>query len=337
MTVREELEFQEHRKLNPLAAFSDESRGRPRYEAPREEDVRTCYQRDIDRIVHCKAFRRLMHKTQVFLQPEGDHYRTRLTHTLEVTRIARTITLALGLNEDLAEAIGMGHDLGHTPFGHAGEDALSRCLGKPFRHNEQSLRVVDHLENDGQGLNLTYEVRMGIVGHTGHRVPETMEGQIVRRSDQIAYVNHDIDDAIRAGILTNEDIPREITDIIGHTHSQRIDTFVCDLIATSREAGQILLSPAVDQALKTLRAFMFDRVYRNPIAKAEETKAKDMLKRLFEYYVTHPEALPEDFHPQLSFDGMERTVCDYIAGMTDNYAVDKFTEIFIPVGWHIRG
>jgi len=206
-----------------------------------------------------------------------------------------------------------------------------------FRHNEQSLRVVDHLENDGQGLNLTYEVRMGIVGHTGHRVPETMEGQIVRRSDQIAYVNHDIDDAIRAGILTNEDIPREITDIIGHTHSQRIDTFVCDLIATSREAGQILLSPAVDQALKTLRAFMFDRVYRNPIAKAEETKAKDMLKRLFEYYVTHPEALPEDFHPQLSFDGMERTVCDYIAGMTDNYAVDKFTEIFIPVGWHIRG
>jgi dGTPase len=197
--------------------------------------------------------------------------------------------------------------------------------------------VVDHLENDGQGLNLTYEVRMGIVGHTGPRVPETMEGRIVRRSDQIAYVNHDIDDAIRAGILTNDDIPREISDLIGHTHSQRIDTFVCDLIETSREAGEIMLSPAVDQALKNLRAFMFERVYRNPVAKAEETKAKDMLKRLFEYYVTHPEALPEDFHPQLSFDGMERTVCDYIAGMTDNYAVDKFTEIFIPVGWHIRG
>ena len=278
-----------------------------------------------------------MHKTQVFLQPEGDHYRTRLTHTLEGTRIARTMTRALGLNEDLAEAIAMGHDLGHTPFGHAGEAALNQLMSGGFQHNEQSLRVVDHLENDGQGLNLTYEVRMGIVGHTGPRVPETMEGRIVRRSDQIAYVNHDIDDAIRAGILTNDDIPREISDLIGHTHSQRIDSFVCDLIETSREAGEIMLSPAVDQALKNLRAFMFERVYRNPVAKAEETKAKDMLKRLFEYYVTHPEALPEDFHPQLSFDGMERTVCAYIAGMTDNYAVDKFTEIFIPVGWHIRG
>ena len=197
MTVKEELERQEHRKLNPLAAFSDESRGRPRYEDPREDDVRTCYQRDIDRIVHCKSFRRLMHKTQVFLQPEGDHYRTRLTHTLEVTRIARTITLALGLNEDLAEAIGMGHDLGHTPFGHAGEDALNRCLGKPFRHNEQSLRVVDYLERDGQGLNLTHEVRNGILCHTGDPWPNTLEGMVVRRSDQIAYVNHDIDDAIR--------------------------------------------------------------------------------------------------------------------------------------------
>jgi dGTPase len=278
-----------------------------------------------------------MHKTQVFLQPEGDHYRTRLTHTLEVTRIGRTITRALGLNEDLTEAIAMGHDLGHTPFGHAGEAALNQLMPGGFQHNEQSLRVVDHLENDGQGLNLTYEVRMGIVGHTGPRVPETMEGQIVRRSDQIAYVNHDIDDAVRAGILTNADIPREISDILGHTHSRRIDTFVCDLIQTSREAGEIMLSPAVDQALKNLRAFMFERVYRNPVAKAEETKAKDMLKRLFEYYVTHPEALPEDFHPQLSFDGMERTVCDYIAGMTDNYAVDKFTEIFIPVGWQTKG
>ena len=337
MTLREELEKLEHQHLSKLAAFSDESRGRLRPEEEKVEEVRTCYQRDTDKIVHSKAFRRLMHKTQVFLQPEGDHYRTRLTHTLEVTRIARTMTRALGLNEDLAEAIAMGHDLGHTPFGHAGEAALNQLMSGGFQHNEQSLRVVDHLENDGQGLNLTYEVRMGIVGHTGPRVPETMEGRIVRRSDQIAYVNHDIDDAIRAGILTNDDIPREISDLIGHTHSQRIDSFVCDLIETSREAGEIMLSPAVDQALKNLRAFMFERVYRNPVAKAEETKAKDMLKRLFEYYVTHPEALPEDFHPQLSFDGMERTVCDYIAGMTDNYAVDKFTEIFIPVGWHIRG
>ena len=337
MTIREELEYQEHRRLNPLAAFADQSRGRPRYEQPREEDVRTCYQRDIDRIVHSKSFRRLMHKTQVFLRPEGDHYRTRMTHTLEVTRIARTIVRALGLNEDLAEAISMGHDLGHTPFGHAGEDALSRCIGRPFRHNEQSLRVVDVLEKDGAGLNLTHEVRLGILGHTGDYVPETLEGQVVRRSDQIAYVNHDIDDAIRAGILTDDDIPASITDVLGHNHRDRINTLVCDTIRTSREAGKILLSPAVDRALKELRAFMFENVYRNPVAKGQESKAKDMLQRLFEYYIHHPEALPEDFQPQLSFDGMERTVCDYIAGMTDNYAVEKFSEIFIPLGWQRKG
>ena len=337
MTVREELERQEHRRLNPLAAFADRSKGRPRPEPDREEDVRTCYQRDIDRIVHSKSFRRLMHKTQVFLQPEGDHYRTRMTHTLEVARIASTITRALGLNEDLAEAIAMGHDLGHTPFGHAGEAALSECLGYPFRHNEQSLRVVDYLEKDGQGLNLTHEVRWGILGHTGETWPETLEGKIVRRSDQIAYVNHDIDDAIRAGILTNEDIPGAISDVLGHTHSVRINTLVTDLIRTSREAGEVVLSADVEKALKDLRAFMFENVYYNPVAKGEERKAKAMLQRLFEYYIKHPEALPEDFHPQLSFDGMERTVCDYIAGMTDNYAVDKYTEIFIPTGWHVRG
>ena len=337
MSVREELERQEHRKLNPLAAFSDQSRGRPFGDKYREEDVRTCYQRDIDRIVHSKAFRRLMHKTQVFLRPEGDHYRTRMTHTLEVARIASTITRALGLNEDLAEAIAMGHDLGHTPFGHAGEVALTRCLGKPFRHNEQSLRVVDVLENDGQGLNLTYEVRNGILCHTGDPWPETLEGMVVRRADQIAYVNHDIDDAIRAGILSNEDIPDAISDVLGRNHSQRINTLVTDAIFTSREAGTVMLSPAVDNALKNLRSFMFERVYRNPVAKGEEARAQDMLQRMFEYYVANPEALPEDFHPQLSFEGLERTVCDYIAGMTDNYAVDKFTEIFIPMGWNVRG
>ena len=337
MTVREELERQEHRRLNPLASFADKSRGRPRPEPDREEDVRTCYQRDIDRIVHSKAFRRLMHKTQVFLRPEGDHYRTRMTHTLEVARIASTITRALGLNEDLAEAIAMGHDLGHTPFGHAGEVALSKCLGRPFKHNEQSLRVVDVLEKDGLGLNLTYEVRNGILCHTGDPWPETLEGQIVRRSDQIAYVNHDIDDAIRAGILTNDDIPDAITDILGHTHSLRINTLVTDIINVSREAGCIQLSPEVEKALKDLRSFMFENVYRSPIAKAEESKAKAMLQRLFEYYMANPDALPEDFHPQLSFDGMVRTVCDYIAGMTDNYAIDKYTEIFIPTGWHVRG
>ena len=338
MTVKEELERQEHRNLNPLAAFADESKGRPRPDPEREQDVRTCYQRDTDRIVHSKSFRRLMHKTQVFLRPEGDHYRTRMTHTLEVARIARTITRALGLNEDLCEAIAMGHDLGHTPFGHAGEAALTKCLGKPFRHNEQSLRVVDVLENDGAGLNLTYEVRMGIVGHTtGAPMPETLEGQIVRKSDQIAYVNHDIDDAIRAGILTNEDIPDSISDLLGHTHRERVNSLVVDCILTSREAGAILLTPEMDQALKDLRSFMFERVYRNPVAKGEESKAKEMLLRLYDYYFTNPQALPETFQPQMSFDGLERTVCDYIAGMTDNYAVDKYTEIFIPLGWQVRG
>ena len=337
MTVREELERLEHRRLNPLAAFSDRSTGRPRPEPEREEDVRTCYQRDTDRIVHSKAFRRLMHKTQVFLNPEGDHYRTRMTHTLEVTRIAKTVTRALGLNEDLAEAIAMGHDLGHTPFGHAGEAALTECWGRPFRHNEQSLRVVDILEKDGQGLNLCNEVREGIVGHTGPVIPKTLEGQIVRRADQIAYVNHDIDDAIRAGILTAEDIPRDIAAILGENQRDRINTLVCDVIFTSREAGSICMPPEIQKALADLRSFMFARVYHNPVAKGEESKAKDMLQMLFRFYVDHPEQLPADFQPQLSFDGLGRTVCDYIAGMTDNYAIEKFNEIFVPSGWNVRG
>ena len=337
MTIREMLEKDEHARLDAKATFSDETRGRPRQSVVDETDVRTNYQRDIDRIVHCKSFRRLMHKTQVFLQPEGDHYRTRMTHTLEVTRIARTITSALRLNEDLAEAIAMGHDLGHTPFGHAGEGALSQCIGKPFRHNEQSLRVVDLLENDGKGLNLTYEVRMGILGHTGDKIPETPEGQIVRHSDRIAYVNHDIDDAIRAGILSDSAIPKSILHVLGDTHSHRINTLVCDMILTSKETGQICLSDPVQQALNELRCFMFEKVYRNPVAKGEESKAQELLQRLYTYYYEHPDALPADFHPQLSFDGMERTVCDYIAGMTDNYAVAKYTELFVPSGWHVRG
>lgn len=337
MTIREQIEYQEHRRLNPLAAFSDHSKGRPILDEQLDTDVRTCYQRDCDRIVHSKAFRRLMHKTQVFLQPEGDHYRTRMTHTLEVARIGRTITRALGLNEDLAEAIALGHDLGHTPFGHAGESALTDCLGKPFCHNEQSLRVVDVLENNGAGLNLTYEVRMGILGHTGPQIPETLEGQIIRRADRIAYINHDIDDAIRAGILSDRDLPASVTKVLGEVHRERINTLVCDCILSSREAGSIVLSPNVEQALQELREFMFERVYRNPVAKGQETKAKDMLRRMFEYYIRNPHALPEDFQPQMSFDGLERTVCDYIAGMTDNYAVDKFNELFVPAGWHVRG
>ncbi|MBQ8748583.1 MAG: deoxyguanosinetriphosphate triphosphohydrolase [Oscillospiraceae bacterium] len=337
MTIREELERLEHLQLDKRASFADETRGRLHPEEAKAEDVRTAYQRDTDKIVHSKAFRRLMHKTQVFLRPEGDHYRTRMTHTLEVTRIARTIAKALDLNEDLAEAAAMGHDLGHTPFGHAGEVALSEAMGQPFCHNEQSLRVVDILENGGEGLNLTYEVRMGILGHTGPFVPETLEGQIVRWADRMAYVNHDIDDAIRAGILQNNDIPKLVLKTLGMTHSSRINTLVCDMITASREEGKIVLSPQVEKALQELREFMFERVYRNPVAKGEETKAKAMLKRLYEYYYTHPEALPEDFQPQMSLEGMERTVCDYIAGMTDNYAVNKYTEIFIPTGWNVRG
>ncbi len=337
MTVREELERLEHLQLSPKAAFSDQSQGRYRFEDEDDIDVRTCYQRDTDRIVHCKAFRRLMHKTQVFLRPEGDHYRTRMTHTIEVARIARTIARALNLNQDLTEAIAMGHDLGHTPFGHAGEAALSQCLGEEFSHNEQSLRVVDVLENSGEGLNLTYEVRMGILGHTGPHIPETLEGQIVRISDRIAYVNHDIDDAVRAGILSMDDIPRSVSQVLGDRHSQRINTLVCDIITASRDADNIVLSPTVEKALLDLRGFLFEKVYLNPLAKGEESKAKEMLHRLYEYYYAHPEALPADFQPQLSFDGMGRTVCDYIAGMTDNYAVDKFTELFTPQGWQIRG
>lgn len=338
MTIREELERDEHRVLSEKAQFSDESRGRPHPETERENDVRTCYQRDSDRILHSKSFRRLMHKTQVFLQPEGDHYRTRMTHTLEVARIARTITRALRLNEDLSEAIAFGHDLGHTPFGHAGEVALSEVTGKPFLHNEQSLRVVDDLENNGQGLNLTYEVRMGILGHSRHsRLPETLEGQIVRKSDQIAYINHDIDDAMRAGILTNQDIPREIADVLGETHRERINSLVTDMIFHTRRTGELGMTAEIDQAMEALRSFMFERVYKNPKAKGEEAKARDILKRLYEYYIRHPEAIPADFRPQMDFDGMERTVCDYIAGMTDKYAMYKFDELFIPLAWQVRG
>ncbi len=337
MTIREQLESLEHLHLDRRAAFADETKGRLHPEEARAEDVRTAYQRDTDKIVHSKAFRRLMHKTQVFLRPEGDHYRTRMTHTLEVARIGRTIAKALDLNEDLAEAIAMGHDLGHTPFGHAGEVALSEAMGEPFRHNEQSLRVVDVLENGGEGLNLTYEVRMGILGHTGKFIPETYEGQIIRWADRMAYVNHDIDDATRAGILSRDDIPKFVLKTLGMTHSARINTLVCDMINTSREAEKITLSPQVEKALQELREFMFERVYRNPVAKGEEAKAQGMLKRLYEYYYTRPEAIPADFQPQLSLEGMERTVCDYIAGMTDKYAVDKYTELFIPTGWNIRG
>ena len=334
MTLREITEERERKTLSPFAALSVQSEGRlwPIEPCP----IRTCYQRDIDRIVHSKAFRRLMHKTQVFLSPEGDHYRTRMTHTLEVARIARTICRGLRLNQDLAEAAAYGHDLGHTPFGHAGEKALSSMMEKPFRHNEQSLRVVDKLEHDGAGLNLTYEVRMAILGHTGDFIPETLEGQVVRASDRIAYINHDIDDAMRAGILKESDIPREIADILGHSHSERINTLVMDMIDHTAETGTLGMRPEVAAAMDELRKFMFARVYTNPVAKGEESKAKDIIRRLYEYYSKNPMKLPADFIPQLDFDGMDRIVCDYIAGMTDRYAVYKFSELFIPATWQVR-
>ena len=335
MTVRERMEQEEYEFLSPQAQKAAETKGRP--EPEDDNDVRTCYQRDADRILHSKSFRRLMHKTQVFLSPEGDHYRTRMTHTLEVARIARTICRGLRLNQDLAEAAAYGHDLGHTPFGHAGEKALSSMLDKPFRHNEQSLRVVDKLERDGAGLNLTYEVRMGILGHTGDFIPETLEGQIVRTSDRIAYINHDIDDAMRAGILTNDDIPREISDVLGETHRERINTLVTDMIFHSRGTGELGMTPEIEQTMQALRQFMFERVYKNPVAKGEESKARRILQELYTYYIAHPEALPQDFQPQLTFEGLPRVVCDYIAGMTDKYAMYKYDELFIPTGWQVRG
>ena len=334
MTVREQQEQLERQILAPYAAHAADSRGRGRPEP--ESDDRTCYQRDADRILHSRSFRRLMHKTQVFLQPEGDHYRTRMTHTLEVSRIARTIARALRLNEDLTEAAAMGHDLGHTPFGHAGEAALTEIMGVPFHHNEQSLRVVDKLEKDGRGLNLTYEVRRGILCHSGDELPETLEGQIVRYADRIAYINHDIDDAMRAGLLKNEDIPREISDVLGATHSARINSLVEDMIRTSAGKPVVQMTPEVEKAMLALRAFMFDRVYRNPVAKGEESKARLIIQELYKYYLAHPEKLPEDFQPQLDFEGVPRLVCDYVAGMTDKYAVYKFEEIFVPSGWAIR-
>lgn len=337
MTIREELEWTEHLCLSERAQFSDATRGRPRPEEAQENDVRTCYQRDSDRILHSKSFRRLMHKTQVFLQPEGDHYRTRMTHTLEVARIARTITRALRLNEDLSEAIAFGHDLGHTPFGHAGEVALTEVMGEPFRHNEQSLRVVDVLEKDGQGLNLTYEVRMGILGHSSHsRMPETLEGQIVRKSDQIAYINHDIDDAMRGGIIFPTDIPVHISETLGFTHGERLDTLTMDIIENSREGNAIRQSEHIAQAMAELKQFMFDSVYFNPLAKGEEGKAEDMICLLFDYYAKHTDKLPPEYQDILVREGAQRAVVDYIAGMTDSYAVETFSNLFIPKGWMVK-
>lgn len=334
MTERERREGQESLFLSPYASLSAKSRGRERSTEPCP--VRTCFQRDIDRIVHSKSFRRLMHKTQVFLQPVGDHYRTRMTHTIEVVRIARTIARGLCLNEDLTEAAAYGHDLGHTPFGHAGERVLDEIMPEGFHHNAQSLRVVDCLENGGDGLNLTYEVRRGILCHTGADQAETLEGQLLRFADKIAYINADIDDALRGGIIYPMDIPLEISSVLGYTNSERIDKMTTDIIRESGQSGVLRQSETCKTAMTNLRAFMFENVYRNPVAKGEESKAQDMIRRLFEYYRRNSDRLPEEFQNIKEREGTERAVCDYIAGMTDKYAVEKFSEAFIPMSWSVK-
>ncbi len=330
---REMREAAERSLICSHGVLSANSRGRvlPEEECP----LRTCFQRDIDRITHSKSFRRLKHKTQVFLQPEGDHYRTRLTHTLEVTRLARTAARALQLNEDLAEAVGLGHDLGHTPFGHAGERALRDIHPGGFKHYEQSLRVIDALEKDGEGLNLCYETRMGILNHTNGAPDDTLEATLVRFADRIAYINHDLDDALRAGILTIDDVPYEIREALGESNSQRINAIISDLIVHSGE-GTIRMSEAMGDIYELFHNFMYERVYYNPVAKGEESKVKGIISGIYEYYVSHSDKLPDDYKKIAERDGLERAVCDYVAGMTDKYALETYSRIFIPMAWSVK-
>lgn len=338
--TRTAAEAAERERLAPQAAKAADSKGRVRPLDP--DPYRTDFQRDRDRIIHCKSFRRLSHKTQVFLAPEGDHYRTRLTHTLEVSQISRSIARALRLNEDLTEAIALGHDLGHTPFGHTGESALDDALGAvsfthpdapaSYRHNRQSLRIVETLEYDGKGLNLTHEVRDGILGHTGEHIPETLEGRIVRVADRIAYVNHDIDDAIRAHVLAAEELPGEPLSVLGPHHGARITTMVTDLIETSADLADIRMSEPVWDAMMQLRAYLFDNVYFSERAKAEEPRANRVVRMLFSHYLDHPEELPEEFAPAAGEDPVQRVV-DYVAGMTDRFAIREFERLFVPKKW----
>lgn len=332
MTIRERMELWEKQSLSPYAALSVNSKGRLR---PEEQcDIRPVFQRDRDRIIHCKAFRRLKDKTQVFLTPEGDHYRTRLTHTLEVSQNARTIAKALKMNEELVEAIALGHDLGHTPFGHAGERALNRVCPYGFLHSEQSVRTVDLLEKKGKGLNLTYEVRDGILNHQTIGKPHTLEGKIVRISDKIAYIHHDMDDAIRGGILTEKDVPKEIGEVIGFTCGERLDHFIHDIVTTSYDRNDILMSEPVAKAMKQLREFMFERVYQNPVAKSQEGKAEILMETLYHYYLKNIDELPEEYLEMISLgEPREKVVCDYVGAMSDRYAIAKYEEIFIPQSW----
>ena len=335
MNLSESMALREQELLSPFASHSTDTRGRDR---PEEEcDVRTAYQRDRDRILHCKAFRRMKDKTQVFLAPQGDHYRTRLTHTLEVSQIARTIARALRLNEDLVEAIALGHDLGHTPFGHSGEKALEQVHPGGFAHYKQSVRVVEILEKNGNGLNLTWEVRDGMKNHRTSGKPSTLEGQVVRFSDKIAYIHHDMDDAQRAGIITEDDIPVTMRTFLGYTTRERLNTFVHNIIENSLDKDSISMSPDVYEAMMDLRSLMFRNVYENPVAKKEEERAMKMLTELYEYYTDHPEAMPGEYRELAKCRGVpkEQAVCDYISGMTDQYSMKKFRELYIPKCWEV--
>ncbi|MBQ8351717.1 MAG: deoxyguanosinetriphosphate triphosphohydrolase [Clostridia bacterium] len=321
----------EEEYLSPYAFLTKNTRGREKPIIPCRN--RTEFQRDRDRILHCKSFRRLMHKTQVFFSPTDEHYRTRMTHTLEVTQVARIIARALRLNEDLCEAAALGHDLGHTPFGHAGESAMQRCFDPEFTHYKQSLRVVDCLENNGEGMNLTFEVRDGILNHTGDCMASTLEGVIVKFADRIAYINHDIDDACRAGILTPADIPAELVEILGYTHSERINTMVTAVIEASRDRNAIEMTPEIYQATMALRDFLKKNVYVDSLAKAEEDKAKDLLVCLYQYYSENPDKMPALYQRNIDRDGIGRCVCDFVSGMTDRYAIAQYEDIFIPKVW----
>ena len=331
MNCREYAEQTEVQLLSRYATLVKDSRGRERPIEPCA--LRTDFMRDRDRILHCKSFRRLKHKTQVFLAPQGDHYRTRLTHTLEVSQIARTISRSLRLNEDLTEAIAMGHDLGHTPFGHSGEDVLNRLVPGGFEHNVQSLRVVELLENNGEGLNLTFEVRDGILHHKRSGTPATMEGKVVSIADRIAYLNHDIDDAVRAGVISESDLPGTCVEVLGGSHRARINTMIYDVVEQSMERPDVQMSDAVAEQFQKLREFMFARVYYNPVAKSEEGKAKRVVQQLFEYYCEHLEEMPAEFLLRRTQDGEERVVADFIACMTDNYAIRDYERLFVPRSW----
>ena len=334
MNIRQRTEAQEKALLSPYAAQAASSRGRDRQEP--DCDTRTVFQRDRDRIVHAKAFRRLQGKTQVYIAPEGDHFTTRLTHTLAVAQIARTIARALQLNEDLTEAIALGHDLGHTPFGHIGERSLDQLMSGGFHHNEQSRRVVEVLENEGNGLNLTLEVRDGILCHSGPKLPATLEGDCVRRADRIAYLNHDLLDALRSGVLKPFELPVDCLNVLGHSHSQRINTMITDIVRESEGKPALSMSPRVQSAMDGLREFMFEHVYHDSWRTAEEARCDHVIRSLFHYLCEHPGEMPQEFMVIAYREGIERGVCDYLSGMTDRYAIRLFQQLFVPNAFPIK-